>query len=198
MMRASIWGQDIHGVIGDGAAMLWRVPADFAFFKEQTTGCPIIMGRSSFEALGRPLPNRANIVLTRDVRYSSPGIVVVHSLDEAFAVAEAAAEEMGASTVWVTGGGHVYAETMDMVDRLVVTYLDIAASAPAATDSITSVGTVTTTDLDSPAADNLVFAPVIDPQKWAVVTSESDEDWREHSGDARWMVRVYDRREPRS
>ena len=178
MMRSSIWAQDIHGVIGDGAAMLWRVPADFAFFKEQTTGCPIIMGRSSFEALGRPLPNRANIVLTRDVRYSRPGIVVAHSLDEAFAMAESAAEEMGASTVWVTGGGHVYAETMDMVDRLVVTYLDIAASAP--------------------DADNLVFAPVIDPQKWAVVTSESDEDWREHSGDARWMVRVYDRREPRS
>ena len=93
-------------------------------------------------------------------------------------MAESAAEEMGASTVWVTGGGHVYAETMDMVDRLVVTYLDIAASAP--------------------AADNLVFAPVIDPQKWAIVTSESDEDWREHSGDARWMVRVYDRKEPRS
>ena len=123
MIRASIWAQDIHGVIGDGSAMLWRVPGDFAFFKEQTTGCPVIMGRASFEALGRPLPNRTNIVATRDPGYAHPGIVVVHSLDEAFVAAEDAAEKMGAPAIWVTGGGHVYAETMDTVDRLVVTYL---------------------------------------------------------------------------
>lgn len=183
MIRASIWAQDIHGVIGDGSAMLWRVPGDFAFFKEQTTGCPVIMGRASFEALGRPLPNRTNIVATRDPGYAHPGIVVVHSLDEAFVAAEDAAEKMGAPAIWVTGGGHVYAETMDTVDRLVVTYLDLAVGSP---------------DSAGVATSNLVFAPTIDPQEWEVVTSLSDADWRERSGDARWMVRVYDRRAPRS
>ena len=61
---ASIWAQDRGGVLGSGGGMLWHVPADFAHFKAATMGCPIIMGRHSWEALGGPLPGRANIVVT--------------------------------------------------------------------------------------------------------------------------------------
>ncbi len=171
-IRASIWAQDVNGVLGDGHRMLWRVPGDFAFFKEQTMGCPLIMGRASFEALGRPLPGRTNIVLTTNEGYSPEGVIVAHSLDQAFFVAEQVAQETNAHTVCVIGGAHVYAATMDMVDRLVVTDLDLEVAPEPGT--------------------RLVYAPAIDADEWEIVSE--DPTWREHSGDARWRVTVYQRR----
>ncbi len=172
---ASIWAQDRNGVIGDGHRMLWHVPADFKFFKAQTSGCPVIMGRASFEALGHPLPNRDNVVLTRDLSFTSPGITVVHSIPEAWAVAGALAERRGADTVWIAGGADVYAQTLGEVDRLVVTYLDLTVEAGG-------------------VEPQLLKAPPIDPQIWRLVEPLSDVHWRPHSGDAPWKVAVYERR----
>ncbi len=89
---SSIWAQDRTGVLGSGSDMLWHVPDDSAFFKRTTMGAPVIMGRASWEALGRALPGRTNIVITRNPSYPAPGAVVVHSLDEAL---EAAIREAG-------------------------------------------------------------------------------------------------------
>ena len=155
--------------------MVWRVPADSKFFKEQTMGCPIIMGRSSFEALGRPLPGRVNIVLSRSPNFQPEGVTVARSLTEAFKLAEEAAAELGSETIWITGGGAVYAATMDMVDELVVTSID----------------------LEVPREPGLVSAPSIDPELWQLVPELSDPEWRELSGDARWRVSVYQRTTPR-
>lgn len=171
-LRASIWAQDVNGVIGDGHQMLWHVPADFAFFKTQTMGCPLIMGRASFEALGRPLPGRTNIVLSRNRDYSPAGAVVAHTLEEAFALAEEDALSRDAAFIWVSGGAHVYKETMGMVDRLYVTQLELEVS-------------------PEPGIP-LVQAPAVDPAKWRVL--DADALWREKSGDSRWKVTVYEAR----
>ncbi len=171
--RASIFAQDVNGVIGDGYRMLWRVPGDLAFFKSQTMGCPLIMGRGSFEAMGGPLPGRTNIVLTTNRDYSADGAHVVHSLEEAFSLAEEAAQGTDTKTIWVIGGAQVFASTMDMVDELYVTDLDLKVT---------------------PEADaHLVYAPTIDPHDWEVVST--DKEWRERSGDAPWRVTVYRRRQ---
>ena len=171
---ASIWAQDSTGLLGSGTGMLWRVPADFAHFKTSTMGCPIIMGRASWESLGRALPGRLNIVITRDAGYEALGALVVASIDEAVAAAREYACEKGSSAVWVTGGGQVYRQTMDMVDELVVTDLDcvipVAEGAPR------------------------VDAPEIDPNVWVADPQRSDSQWRERSGDARWKVTTYVRR----
>lgn len=172
-LLASIWAQDRAGVLGDGAGMLWHVPADFQHFKELTSGCPIIMGRASFEALGQPLPNRTNIVITRSTVYAPEGVIIVHSIPDAIAAGREIAQDMNAPYVWITGGGQVYQETVDMVDELVVTDLDL---------------------LLPTGQTKRVTAPNIDPELWEVDPTRSDADWRPQSGDARWKVTTYVRR----
>lgn len=85
----AIWAQDARGIIGDGRRMLWRVPADFRHFKETTWGCPVVMGRKSWEALPGALPGRQNFVITRQPDYVAPGATVVGSLEEALQAATA-------------------------------------------------------------------------------------------------------------
>lgn len=170
--HACIWAQDRDGVIGDGKQMLWHVPADYRFFRAQTLGCPVVMGRASFEALGVPLSGRTNIVLSRQPGYRADGAEVRTSLSDAFVLADQVARETGAETVWVAGGGQVYRQAMESVDRLVVTELDLRVSA---------------------AVPGLVRAPEIDPQIWDMDPDLSDSTWREKSGDARWRVRFYER-----
>lgn len=174
MMRvASIWAQDRQGVLGTGTQMCWHVPADFRHFKNSTLGAPIIMGRSSWEALGAALPGRLNIVMTRSRDYQAEGAVVVHSLGEALQVATQQAEADGIDVVWITGGAAVYAEAMEIVDELVVSDLDLDVSDR------------------TPADTPLVYAPSIDREIWRVDEERSDTDWRPVSGDARWRVTTY-------
>lgn len=169
---ASIWAQDKNGVLGSGTDMLWHVPADFAHFKSTTMGCPVIMGRASWEALGRALPGRLNVVLTRRSNYNAPGAVLAHSMADALETAEKWAQDHGSDTIWITGGGKVYADTMDVVDELVISYLDLAV----------------------PGREGLVHAPTIDENIWIADLERSDSDWRETSGDARWKIRTFIRR----
>lgn len=91
-----------NGVIGRGNELPWRLPADLQHFKRTTMGRPILMGRRTWESIGRPLPGRANLVLTRDAGYSAEGATVVHSLDEARRAAR------DADALMVIGGADLY------------------------------------------------------------------------------------------
>lgn len=103
-------------VIGRDGAVPWHLPVDMRHFKALTTGHTVIMGRKTFESLGRPLPNRRNVVLTRDPAYRAPaGVVVVHTLDAALAAAEADSE------VFVAGGEGIYRLALPRADRLYLT-----------------------------------------------------------------------------
>ena len=104
-------------VIGNQGKLPWHLKDDFRRFKERTLGHPIIMGRKTHESIGRPLPGRTNIVVTRDTSHEIPGCVVVKSLSEALAIArEAESEE-----IFVIGGGQIYAEALLVADRLYLT-----------------------------------------------------------------------------
>lgn len=107
-----------NGVIGRDGDLPWAPTGDLAHFKALTTGHPIVMGRATFESIGRPLPGRTSIVLTRDPSWAAEGVRVVRSLGEALQVAAALDDE-----VFVIGGAQVYAEALagDLVDRMVVT-----------------------------------------------------------------------------
>ena len=102
-------------VIGRDGGLPWRLSDDLRRFKAITMGRPILMGRRTFESLGRPLPGRENIVITRDRGWSAPGCRVVHSLDEALAAAGDAAEVM------VIGGAEIYRLAWPRLDRLELT-----------------------------------------------------------------------------
>lgn len=104
-----------NGVIGARNAMPWHLSADLRHFKAATMGRPVVMGRRTFESIGRALPGRANIVVTRRADYPAPGCVVAGSLEAAFTAAGDAEE------VFVIGGGELYREAMPRADRLIVT-----------------------------------------------------------------------------
>ncbi|HEX5447585.1 MAG TPA: dihydrofolate reductase [Candidatus Saccharimonadales bacterium] len=107
-----------NGVIGVNGHMPWRLPAESAYFRETTKGHPVITGRKNFEAMGRPLPDRLNVVVTRQKNYEVPeGAVVVHSVAEALELPAV----KSAQEVFVIGGQQIYEEAMPLADKLYVT-----------------------------------------------------------------------------
>jgi dihydrofolate reductase len=108
-------------VIGGSNQLLWRIKADLRHFRDHTLGKPLIMGRKTFESIGRPLPGRDTIVVTRDAGFAAAGASVVSSLDEAFARGKALAESRGVSEIMIAGGGEIYAQTIAQADRLLIT-----------------------------------------------------------------------------
>ncbi|MFD1944978.1 dihydrofolate reductase [Paradevosia shaoguanensis] len=115
-----------NGVIGAGNAMPWRLPSDFAHFKRTTMGKPLIMGRKTFESIGKALPGRINIVVTRQKGYQPDGVLVIDSLDAAIDHARTIAEAEGVDEVFIGGGGELYCEAMPLADRLYITEVDLA------------------------------------------------------------------------
>ncbi|WP_027529572.1 dihydrofolate reductase [Bradyrhizobium sp. WSM3983] len=110
-----------NGVIGAGKAIPWRLKSDMARFKALTIGKPVIMGRKTFESLRRPLPNRTNIVITRDAAYRAAGAVVTTSAADAGAVALGDALRRPAAEIAVIGGAEIYRQWLDRADRLEIT-----------------------------------------------------------------------------
>jgi dihydrofolate reductase len=111
-----------NGVIGRDGDMPWRLPGDLKHFKKTTLGKPIIMGRRTFDAIGRkPLPGRPNIVLTRDKNFRADGVTVAATLDEALQIAEREAAKLSAGEIAVIGGSTLYEETLPRADRLYLT-----------------------------------------------------------------------------
>ncbi len=105
-------------VIGKDNQIPWHIPADLQYFKKITLGKPMIMGRKNYESIGRPLPGRKNIILTRDKNFSAEGCTIVHSKEEAVAATDGAAEIM------IIGGGAIYEMFMDDADMLYLTEID--------------------------------------------------------------------------
>lgn len=109
-------------VIGKDNQMPWHLPADLAHFKRVTLGKPVLMGRKTFQSIGRPLPGRRNLVISRNPDYQAEGIEVVGSVEAALALlASSSVEEL-----MVIGGGHLYAEMLPSADCLYLTRIDLA------------------------------------------------------------------------
>ena len=106
-------------VIGKDNDMPWHLPADLQHFRKVTTGKPIIMGRKTYESIGRPLPKRHNIIISRNCDYKVEGCDVVGSLDEAVKIAGDVEE------LFIIGGGFLYDETIDQADKLYLTFIDL-------------------------------------------------------------------------
>lgn len=136
-----------NGVIGNDGAMPWRLSTDLRRFKALTLGKPVVMGRRTFESIGKPLAGRANIVVSRRGDYAHEGVTVAASLESALAEARHAAREAGLDEVFIIGGGELYAAAMPHADRLHITH--VAAR---------------------PSGDT-VF-PAIDPAIWTRVSAE--------------------------
>jgi dihydrofolate reductase len=110
-----------NGVIGSRGALPWRLKSDMRRLKAITTGRPVVMGRKTFASIGRPLPGRTNVVVTRDADFRSPGAVVTTSFTDARAVALGDALRRLAPDIAVIGGAEIYAQWMDVADRLEIT-----------------------------------------------------------------------------
>ena len=132
-----------NNAIGKNNDLLWHISEDLKFFKRTTMGCPVIMGRKTFESIGRPLPKRTNIVVSRSGYDAPEGVVVVPSLEGAFEyVGNVVSSDV--ERVFVIGGGQIYAQAIGMADRLIVTHVHTAIE-----------------DADT-------FFPSIDPFVWTV------------------------------
>lgn len=134
--------------IGKDNQLLWHLPEDLKYFKRITMGKPIIMGRKTFESIGRPLPGRLNIVVTRQDTWSHPGVKVVHSMDKAIQLAEAQAFIEGIEEIMVIGGAELYQAALANADTLYLTRVDA--------------------DIEGD-----VFFPEIDEQQWQEISRET-------------------------
>jgi len=115
-----------NGVIGRDNRLIWRLKSDLRRFRELTWGKPILMGRKTFAAIGKPLPGRDNIVLTRDRSFSAPGIAVAHDWSNAIALAEEAADKLGANEIAVIGGAEIYKLALPQAQKLHLTLVHAA------------------------------------------------------------------------
>lgn len=146
MIVSAIVAAAKNRVIGFQNEIPWYLPADFRYFKKTTMGHHIIMGRKCFESIGRPLPKRTNIIITRDPFYLAYDCLIVHSIQEALQLAEDNHE----TEAFIIGGGEIYAQSMDLLDRIYYTEVDI-----------------------EPEGD--VFFPELDPNIWREVSREFHE-----------------------
>lgn len=119
-MRISIIAaMDTHRLIGKDDGLPWRLPADLQHFKALTLGKPVIMGRKTFESIGRPLPGRTNIIVTRDPGYAPEGVLIEHNLNDALESAREAVGDKGEAMV--VGGANVYFQFLPRADRMYLT-----------------------------------------------------------------------------
>ena len=165
MEIALIYARAANGVIGKNGTMPWHLPEDMAHFKRLTQGCPVIMGRKTWDSLPprfRPLPGRANIVVTRQPDWNEIGAQRASSLREALQMCEQAA------TAWVIGGAQIYERAMPLLDELWITEIDL--------------------DVDGDA-----WAPAIGPE-WAATAVDPAEGWLVGRGGLRYRITTYERR----
>lgn len=111
-----------NNVIGKDNQLPWHLPNDLRYFKNQTWGMPILMGRKTFESIGKPLPGRKNIVITRNTEWKNDGALVVHSLKEAIQLAE----NDGVKEIFVIGGAEIFNDAFEKAQRLYLTRIHAA------------------------------------------------------------------------
>jgi len=110
-----------NGVIGRGGDLPWRLPEDLKYFRAVTMGKPIVMGRRTYESIGRPLPGRPNIVVTRNPDFHADGVDIAATLDDALAIAARRAEAAGVSEITIIGGAEIYRAVLPRADRIYLT-----------------------------------------------------------------------------
>lgn len=115
-MISFLWAQDQNGLIGRNNDLPWRIPAELKYFKETTMGHAIVMGRKTYESIGKPLPGRTNIVLTRDSNYRQEGCLIFHSKEDLLKWSKESNFE-----VFITGGSEIFRLFMEEADQLYVT-----------------------------------------------------------------------------
>ena len=147
MIISAIVGIGKNKVIGKNNDMPWHLPADLKYFKRTTSGHHIIMGRKNYEAIGRPLPKRTNIIITRNTNYQADGCIIVNSITDALAVAKANGDE----EAFIIGGGQIYWLSLPMLDRLYITEIDVEVP------------------------DGDVFFPEVDFTEWKLVSSDAHQ-----------------------
>lgn len=155
-----------NNVIGADNDMPWRLSTDLKRFKDVTMGKPIIMGRRTFESVGKALPGRLNIVITRNQELELEGAVLASSLEDAIIIGKVEAFKGGVDELMVTGGGQIYAEAMDEADRLYITHVDA-----------------------KPSGDT--YFPNIDAEEWTIVHEEAVPRGEKDSADT--LYRIYER-----
>jgi dihydrofolate reductase len=145
-----------NGVIGRDGRMPWRLKSDLRHFRALTLDKPVVMGRKTFESIGKPLDRRTNIVITRNPEFHAEGVETAPNLAAALELARKDAKRRGTDEIMVIGGGGIFTEAMPLADRLEITYVHA-----------------------SPEGDS--YFPSIDPRRWRAVSRErrdagSDDD----------------------
>lgn len=112
-----------NGVIGVDGELPWRLSSDLKRFKQITMGKPIIMGRKTYESIGKPLPGRKNIVVTRNPEFTEPGVSISNNVDQAIGLARQYAANDDCEEIYIIGGGEIYSRTMALADRLYMTHV---------------------------------------------------------------------------
>ncbi len=113
-MLSIIVATSINNAIGKANAMLWHLPEDFKFFKNTTWGMPIIMGRKTFESIGKPLPGRTNIIITSNKDWKADGTITANSIEAAIEFAK----ETNATEIFIAGGGEIYKQAMPIANKI--------------------------------------------------------------------------------
>ena len=144
MIISFIVATSTNNVIGKNNQLPWSLPNDMKFFKNITWAMPVLMGRKSFESLGKPLPGRLNVVITRQNNWKPEGATVVHSVEDAIKVAKAA----DYNEAFIIGGGEIFKEAMPVADKIYLTRVDV--------------------NLEGDA-----FFPVMNAKEWMMVSEQS-------------------------
>ena len=155
-----------NGAIGAKGGLPWRLPSDLKHLRETTWGRPMVMGRKTFDSIGRPLPGRETIVVTRDESFAREGVHVARSVEDALALGALRAKAMGVDEIMVIGGGELYRATLDRADRIVLSEVDLAPEGDA-------------------------FFPALDPSQWREVARETPP--KGEKDDAAFTVRTLER-----
>lgn len=142
-----------NGIIGRDGDMPWRLSTDLKRFKALTIGKPVIMGRKTFQSIGKPLPGRPNIVITRDAGFAAHGVETVHSLAAAVDRAAALAREAGTDEICVIGGGEIYRQAIATADILHVTHVEAEVSGDTAFPDIDPAVWSADEEFDVPAGE---------------------------------------------
>ncbi|MEI2734597.1 MAG: dihydrofolate reductase [Rhodoblastus sp.] len=155
-----------NGAIGVKGGLPWRLPSDLKHLRETTWGRPMVMGRKTFDSIGKPLPGRETIVVTRDQAFARDGVHVVRSIDDALALGASRAQAMGVDEIMVIGGGELYRATLDRADRIVLSEVDLAPEGDA-------------------------FFPELDMSQWREVARKTPP--RAEKDEAAFTVRILER-----
>ena len=145
-----------NGVIGLNNQLPWHLPGDLKYFKSVTMGKPLIMGRKTFDSIGRPLPGRTNIVVTRDSQWHAEGVQVAQTLVQAMTLARLACAAAQVEEIMVIGGEQIYRLTLPVADRLYLTQVEAEVEGDA-------------------------FFPIYDPEEWHQVSEQLPEKIDTHS-----------------